>query len=74
MKYGKPSFSQIRRYQVGVRNVGQTPITSAAVWFNELRLGQVRRDLGISARTSASVNLGDFASLSAGFNSTDADF
>lgn len=71
---GKPSFSQVRRIQVGVKNFGRQRISEASVWFNELRLGEVRRDLGVAARGSASLNLGDVASFTAGYTSRDADF
>ncbi len=72
--FGKPSFSQVRRLQVGVRNVGVVPVQTGEVWFNELRLGSVRRDVGVAAGGSVDMSLGDFASLRTSLDQRDADF
>lgn len=72
--YGRPSFSQLRRLQVGLRNVGDFSIARREVWFNELRLGEVRRDTGLAGRAAVSMALGDFATASAAVDQRGADF
>jgi hypothetical protein len=72
--YGRPSFSQLRRLQVGLRNVGSQRIVRREVWFNELRLGQVRRDTGLAGRGAVSMAFGDFANVSAAMDRRNADF
>ena len=72
--FGRPSFSQLRRLQVGLRNAGDLPIVRREVWFNELRLGQVRRDAGAAGRAAVSLSLGDFATVSAALDRRGSDF
>jgi len=72
--YGQPSFSQLRRLQVGLRNIGSQRIAKREVWFNELRLGEVRRDNGLAGRGAVSFNMGDLATVSTAIDRRNADF
>jgi len=72
--YGQPSFSQLRRLQVGLRNKGSQTITKREVWFDELRLGEVRRDNGLAGRGAVSFNMGDLATVSTAIDHRNADF
>lgn len=72
--YGQPSFSQLRRLQVGLRNKGSRTIAKREVWFDELRLGEVRRDTGLAGRGAVSFNMGDLATVSTAIDQRNADF
>lgn len=70
---GAPRFTQIRRVTVGVTNRGSMP-ASGEVWFNDIRLGEVRRDIGIASRVNMQMSLADFMNVSANYNGQDEDF
>ncbi len=70
---GAPRFTQIRRITVGLTNRGSMP-ASGEVWFNDIRLGAVRRDIGIASRVNMQMSLADFMNLSANFDGQDEDF
>jgi hypothetical protein len=71
---GLPSFSRVRRLSVGLRNKSGHEIPQGAVWFDELRMGDVRKDVGVAGRAAVSLTLADLASLQAGVSTTSADF
>ncbi len=71
---GTPSFSRVRRISVGLRNVSGRSLPRGRVWFNELRMGDVRREKGVAARGSVSLVLADLASIQASLSSTSAEF
>lgn len=47
---------------------------SGEVWFDEMRLTEVRKDRGVAAFVSGSISLGDVASISANYETKDAYF
>ena len=71
---GNPSFSRVRRISVGLRNISGRDLSQGSVWFNELRMGQVRRDLGWASRASINLQLADLANISGSADLTTADF
>ncbi|WP_246131419.1 T9SS outer membrane translocon Sov/SprA [Aquimarina intermedia] len=61
---GNPSFGNIRVMMVGIKNQsGQTQ--SGTVWFNEMRLSDLKNQGGWAAVGSMDANIADFATLSA---------
>jgi cell surface protein SprA len=71
---GNPSMSRIRRLSVGIRNTSGSVLPQGAIWFDELRMGDVRRDMGWATRASANLVLSDFATLQAAVDFQNPDF
>jgi hypothetical protein len=67
---GNPSLLQLTRIALCVFNDDTAKIFSDEVWFDELRLDDVRRDRGTAVTSNASVNFADLLSLSASYNNT----
>lgn len=65
---GNPSFGNIRILMLGVKN-GLSETTSrelcGEVWFNELRLSDLKNEGGWAAIVNMDANIADFANLSA---------
>lgn len=70
---GEPRFNQVRRITAGVTNNGDLP-ASGEIWFNDIRLGEVRRDIGVASRFNMQVSLADFMNFSTNFDAQDEDF
>jgi len=71
---GSPSLTSIQRIAFFVSNVGQSQLGRGNVWIDELRLTQVKKDVGYASRISLQASLSDVATLSAAFTRTNADF
>jgi motility/secretion related protein SprA len=71
---GSPSFSRIKRYAVGLRNVSGGQLAKGAVWYDELRMGSVRRDMGYAGTVRASMTLADLADVQGSVSLTNPDF
>lgn len=71
---GSPSFSRIARFSVGLRNVSGHVLSQGAVWFDELRMGDVRKDRGYAAQGNVNMQFADLASVSGSVNLRTADF
>ncbi len=61
---GNPSFGNVRVIMLGMRNATNNDI-SGEVWFNELRLSELKNEGGWAAVASMDANLADFATVSA---------
>lgn len=61
---GNPSFGNIRVVMLGLKNTGSTDV-SGEVWFNELRLSDLKNQGGWAAILNMDTNLADLASISA---------
>jgi cell surface protein SprA len=61
---GNPSFGDVRIAMIGVRNNTNTDICGE-VWFNELRLSELKNEGGWAAVASLDANFADFANVSA---------
>ncbi|MFD2696919.1 cell surface protein SprA [Mesonia sediminis] len=61
---GNPTFGDIRMLMLGLKNTGTTQ-ASGEVWFNELRLSDMKNEGGWAAIVNMDTNLADFASVSA---------
>ena len=71
---GSPSISRVRRLTVGLRNVSGHPLSQGRVWYDELRMGNVRRDRGYAGTVRASMTLADLATVQGSVDLTSPDF
>ncbi len=73
---GNPSISQVRQFSLGIIPVGfdADENDDIEVWFDELRVSDVKRDVGRKARASADLTLADLASVSVNMEVSDGDF
>ncbi len=73
---GNPSLSQIRQFTVGlVTWTGDIVADSSMeVWFDEMRVSGVKKDVGRAARASADLTLADLATLHANVDIKDGNF
>jgi len=67
---GNPSLLNLTRIALCVFNDDSSMIFSDEVWFDELRLDDVRRDRGTAVTTSASVSMADLLTINAAYNKT----
>jgi hypothetical protein len=70
---GTPRFNQVSRISTGLINESDTP-ASGKIWFDDIRLGDVRRDVGIASRLNVQMALADFMNISGSFDGQDEDF
>ena len=61
---GNPSFGNVRVIMLGMKNVSNNDICGE-VWFNELRLSELKNQNGWAAVATVDANLADFATVSA---------
>lgn len=60
---GRPTLSRVKTISLGVRNTSSRTITGE-VWVNEMRVSDVNRDIGWTARANLDVRLADVATFS----------
>ena len=73
--YGEPSLTRVRRMTVGVK--GDDPLlheVNGIIWFNEIRLRSVKKDVGYASRLSGGVRMADFATVSSRVRLVDSEF
>ncbi|MGO3181381.1 MAG: cell surface protein SprA [Aequorivita sp.] len=61
---GNPSFGNVRTIMLGVKNSSSNDICGE-VWFNELRMSELKNEGGWAAVVSMDANIADFATISA---------
>src|SRR5690606_31254766 len=61
---GNPSFGNVRTIMLGVRNSTNNELCGE-VWFNELRMSELKNEGGWAAVLSMDANIADFATISA---------
>jgi len=61
---GNPSFGAVRTIMIGVKNRTDNDVCGE-VWFNELRLSEMKNQGGWAAIASMDANVADFATVSA---------
>jgi hypothetical protein len=71
--YGDPSITRVSRITGGVINQGAEPV-DGEVWFDDIRLTDVRRDVGYATRVSMGASFSDVLTLSADVKQTDTEF
>ena len=70
---GAPTFSKVAQMSMGLRNTsGQ--IVTGSMWVNDIRMGNVRRDMGWTARASMNMNMGGVLALNGALTMHDEDF
>lgn len=70
---GSPSINQVRTLLFGVKNHSPEPATTQ-VWVNELRVSDVKKEIGRAFRVQGTANFSDVLSLSSSFEQTDAEY
>lgn len=76
-RVGWPSFSRVRRLTLGVRNGHADPMgddVSGEIWIDDLRLADVRKDIGLAERVSVRVKMADLAEANLDVRYVDGDF
>ncbi len=64
---GSPTITTVKYLALSVVNVDSTRTPTGDIWFDELQLGDVRKDMGIAFRASASGNFADLFNYSVGY-------
>ncbi|HVP58770.1 MAG TPA: hypothetical protein VMU02_11810, partial [bacterium] len=74
--YGDPSLTRVSRIGAGVVNLGSAPTSDQAVevWFDDLRLTDVRRAAGFAKRISLGAAFSDVLNASLDVKQTDTEF
>jgi hypothetical protein len=74
-RVGWPSLSRIRQLTVGVRNeVADSLAISGEVWLDDIRLSEVRKDLGWAERATVNAEFADFLDLDFDLRHVDSEF
>ncbi|MFH1700303.1 MAG: cell surface protein SprA [Candidatus Zixiibacteriota bacterium] len=68
----EPSLTNIQYFSMGVINLDTTKAASGEVWVDELRLTDVRDDVGMAASVSVSGNLSDLVTYNMSYSNQDA--
>ncbi len=71
--YGQPSLTKIVQITGGIMNDRGVSVTGE-VWFNEIRLREIKKDVGVARRVTASAQFSDFISLSGDLRQVEGDF
>lgn len=73
---GNPSLSQIRNFTVGVvpRDRDISELEGLQIWLDELRVSDVKREIGRAARASANFTLADLATINTNIAAQDGNF
>jgi len=71
---GAPALRRVKRIYLGVRNTDQTVPASGYFYFNDVRLREVKRDMGHAERVALSVGMADVVKLDFNWARRDAEF
>ena len=71
---GTPSLTTVRFFRMGVKNRDTVRPFSGEIWFDEMRVTDVRQESGTALRMSASLQVADLLTLNGNWESVDADF
>ncbi len=71
---GNPSLAEIGYMALGIENRTSLPMNAGAVWFDDVRLTEPRRNLGTGLQTQISLALADLATLNFTYLYTDPNF
>jgi hypothetical protein len=64
---GNPTLSRIQFLERGIANLDSANVRSGELWVDELRLTEVRKDVGWAARASVSANFSDLGGFSVAY-------
>ena len=70
---GKPALNRLQYFSVGIKNIGDEPITGE-VWIDELRLSGVKKEKGVAMRVQSKFNLSDLGSATFVYSRQDAEY
>ncbi len=70
---GNPSITRVRSMMLGVTNHGSEP-ADTEVWFNELRVSNVKKEISRAMRAEATAKFSDVLTVSGNFERKDADY
>lgn len=76
-RIGWPSLSRVRRVTVGVRNANEASVAntiSGEIWVDDIRLGDVRKDIGWAERATIDAKFADLMSVRFDLRHMDGDF
>ena len=71
---GAPDLRRVKRLYLGVRNTAQTTPASGYFYFNDVRLREVKKDLGHAERVAVSVSMADAIKVDFDWARRDAEF
>jgi len=71
---GNPTLFQVRYIYIGLRNKSGEVIPRGEVWFNDLKLGDVRKDIDHAERASINANFANIVQFTAGWQRTGPEF
>ena len=73
---GNPSLSQIKQFTVGIvpRGDDVLAVDGLQIWLDELRVSEVKKDIGRAARASADLTLADLLTLHGNIATQDGNF
>jgi len=73
---GNPSISQVKQFTVGILPIGWdiSEKENIEIWLDELRVSDVKRDIGRAVRASANLTLADLATLNVSVDAKNGDF
>jgi hypothetical protein len=69
---GSPSLTSVGALLLGIKNDDSTSPYYGEVWFDNLRLDEVRRDRGTVLATAARIGVADLATINLSYNRTGA--
>ena len=72
--YGKPNINEIKFLAVGVTNKDTSSAITGNIWIDELRVTEVRKDVGTAGRLKVAGSMSDFISYNFSLKSTDPYF
>ncbi|MDP6797310.1 MAG: cell surface protein SprA [Candidatus Krumholzibacteria bacterium] len=73
-KVGSPDLSRVKALYFGIRNTSETEELNGEAWINDIRVRDVRRDVGYAGKVNASANLANVLNIGANFQETDPEF
>jgi hypothetical protein len=73
---GKPSLNTVRYFIVGVKNTATESLEpwDGEIWFDELRVSDVRQESGTALRLRTALKVADLLTFNGEWESKDADF
>ena len=71
---GNPSLSRVEFLEMGITNLDTLNPRSGEIWVDELRLTEVRKDVGWAARASVSANFSDLGGISVSYRTQNYAF
>ena len=70
---GQPNINEVQYLAAGVMNSGEDPI-SGEIWLDELRVTDVRKDVGTAARVAVNGSMADLITYNVSYEHKDAYF